>query len=147
MRETASATCTASVCGRARHPPADDLDGALGGCGKSIQWYRQRRLTASCRSRVRFEVSTMIGGWVATIVPISGIVTRGLGQQLEQERLEVVVGAVDLVDQQHRRTRAGVLERLQQRPPDQVLRPEQIVLARASVRSASASRMLSSWRG
>ena len=30
-----------------------------------------------------------------------------LGQQLEQERLELVVGAVDLVDQQHGRPRAG----------------------------------------
>ena len=39
----------------------------------------------------------------------------GLGQQLEQEGLEVVVGAVDLVDQQHGRPRAGVLERAQQR--------------------------------
>ena len=31
--------------------------------GYSIHWYRQRRLTASWRSRVRLEVSTTIGGW------------------------------------------------------------------------------------
>ena len=71
----------------------------------------------------------MIGGWVATIVPSSGIVTLGVRQQLEQERLEVVVGAVDLVDQQHRGPRAGVLERAQQRPPDEVVRAEQLLLA------------------
>ena len=51
-----------------------------------------------------------------------------LGQQLEQERLEVVVGAVDLVDQQHRRPRARVLQRPQQRAPDQVVGAEQVGL-------------------
>ena len=51
-----------------------------------------------------------------------------LRQQLEQKSLEVVVGAVDLVDQQHRRSRTGVLERAQQRAPDQIVRTEQGVL-------------------
>ena len=41
---------------------------------------------------------------------------RGVGEHLQQERLELVVGAVDLVDEQH--ARAG-LQRLQQRPGDQ----------------------------
>ena len=45
----------------------------------------------------------MTGGCVARIVPSSGIVTLASREQLEQERLEVVVGAVDLVDQQHGR--------------------------------------------
>ncbi|HEX8105542.1 MAG TPA: MoxR family ATPase, partial [Solirubrobacteraceae bacterium] len=40
-----------------------------------------------------------------------------LGEELEQERLELVVGAVDLVDQQHHGTR--VVERLEQRAPQQ----------------------------
>jgi hypothetical protein len=53
----------------------------------------------------------------------------GLGEELEQERLEVVVGAVDLVDEQQRRPRAGVLERAQQRPADQVVRAEEVLLA------------------
>ncbi len=44
-----------------------------------------------------------------------------VGEQLEQERLELVVGAVDLVDQQHRRHGVGVLDRLEQRPPLQEL--------------------------
>ena len=71
----------------------------------------------------------MIGGCVAMIVPISGIVTLASAEQLEQERLEVVVGAVDLVDQQHRGPRAGVLERAQQRAADQVVGAEQVLLA------------------
>ena len=49
---------------------------------------------------------------------------REVGQELEQEGLELVVGAVDLVDQQHRRA-ALVLQRLQQRPPYQEFRAEQ----------------------
>ena len=71
----------------------------------------------------------MIGGCVARDRADLGDRHGGLGEQLEQERLEVVVGAVDLVDQQHRRPRAGVLERPQQRPPDQVVGAEQVVLA------------------
>ena len=51
-----------------------------------------------------------------------------LGEQLEQERLELVVGPVDLVDQQHRRARPRVLDRLQQRPGDQVVGAEQVGL-------------------
>ena len=54
---------------------------------------------------------------------------RGLGQQLEQERLEVVVGPVDLVDQQHGRPGPGMFERAQKRPADQIVAPEQILLA------------------
>ena len=94
-------------------------------------------MTASCRSRVRFEVSTMIGGCVARIVPELGDRHARLGQQLEQEGLEVVVGAVDLVDQQHRRARARVLERAQQRAADEVVGPEQVLLAQ---RRAAARR-------
>ena len=75
----------------------------------------------------------MTGGCVAVIVPSSGIVTLASAEQLEQERLEVVVGAVDLVDQQHRGPRAGMLERPQQRPPDQVVGAEQVLLAERRV--------------
>ena len=45
------------------------------GSGYSSQWYRQRRRNASCSSRLRFEVSTTIGGRVAVNVPSSGTVT------------------------------------------------------------------------
>ena len=47
---------------------------ARAGSGKSIQWYRQRRRSASCSSRLRFEVSTTTGGVRAVKVPSSGIV-------------------------------------------------------------------------
>ena len=66
---------------------------------------------------------------------------REVGEELEQERLELVVGAVDLVDQQH--DVAVGLERLEQRPAQQELAAEQ--LARAP-RPASAARIASSWR-
>jgi hypothetical protein len=46
-------------------------------------------------------------------------------EHLEQERLELFVGAVDLVDQQHHRLLA--LDRLQERPPDQELRTEELL--------------------
>ena len=49
-----------------------------------------------------------------------------VGEHLEQERLELLVGAVDLVDQQHDRLRA--LDRLEQRPADQELGPEELLL-------------------
>src|SRR5271154_6452302 len=45
-----------------------------------------------------------------------------VGQHLEQERLEFVIGAVDLVDQQHRLIPGP--DRLQQRPLQQELRAE-----------------------
>jgi hypothetical protein len=54
---------------------------------------------------------------------------RRLGEQLEQEGLEVVVGAVELVDEQHGRERSRVRERLQQGPSQEVLLGEQVVLA------------------
>ena len=89
----------------------------------------------------------MIGGCVAPDRADLRDRHAGLRQQLEQERLEVVVGAVDLVDQQHRGPRAGVLERAQQRAADQVVGAEQVLLAERRAAASSASRMLSSWRG
>ena len=61
---------------------------------------------------MRLEVRTTIGGWARADRAQLGDRHRGLGQQLEQERLELVVGAVELVDQQHGRQRARVLDRL-----------------------------------
>ena len=40
-------------------------------------------------------------------------------EQLEQESLELLVGAIDLVDQQDGRTRAQRVDRLEQRPLDE----------------------------
>jgi hypothetical protein len=59
---------------------------------------------------------------------------REVGEELEQERLELVVGAVDLVDQQHRLPL--VLERLEQRAPQQELAPEQLPGLAAGLRRA-----------
>ena len=63
-----------------------------------------------------------------------------VGQELEQEGLELVVGAVDLVDQEHHRL-VG-LERFEQRPPQ-----EEPLASRAPLGPASSARRCSSWRG
>ena len=61
-------------------------------------------------------------------------------EHLEQERLELLVGAVDLVDQQDDRL-VGV-DRLEQRPPDQELRPEELLLGdRALLRGADVEQL------
>jgi hypothetical protein len=73
-------------------------------------------------------VSTVTGGSAACWVPSSGDGDRRLGQQLEQERLELVVGAVHLIDQQHGRARARVQQRGEQRPRQQVLAGEQVLV-------------------
>ena len=83
---------------------------------------------ASWISRVRLEVITTIGGWVAFTVPSSGIVTWKSASTSKQERLERLVGAVELVDQQHRGAGRIGLERLQQRPLDQKPLREHVVL-------------------
>ena len=67
-----------------------------------------------------------------------------VGQHFEQERLERLVGAVELVDQQHRRAGRIGLQRLQQRPLDQEALGEHVVLDAARGRcspSASAARI------
>ena len=64
---------------------------------------------------MRLDVSTITGGWVARIGAELGDGHRGVREQLEQERLEVVVRTVDLVDQEDGRARARVLERPQER--------------------------------
>ena len=63
---------------------------------------------------------------VAEIVPEFGDRNLEVGQQFEQERLELVVGAVDLVDQQHRRRVAA--DRGQQRPFQQVFFRKNLIL-------------------
>jgi hypothetical protein len=50
-----------------------------------------------------------------------------VGEELEQERLELVVGAVDLVDEQDRCNRVVVLDRVQQRPAQHELAAEHVV--------------------
>ena len=62
------------------------------------------------------------------MVPSSGHGDLEVGEHLQQERLERLVGAVELVDQQHRRARRIGLERLQQRPLDQEALGEDVAL-------------------
>ena len=76
---------------------------------------------------MRFDVRTTIGGCIGRDRAELGDRHRRLGEQLEEERLELVVGAVDLVDQQHHRPWPGVLDRPQQRPADEVVGGEQVV--------------------
>ena len=79
------------------------------------------------------EVSTTIGGCLAVNVPSSGTVTEPSPSDLEQQRLELVVGPVDLVDQQHRRRRPVVPHAAEDRSLDQVLLAEQVGLAQRLV--------------
>jgi hypothetical protein len=53
-----------------------------------------------------------------------------IGQDLQQVGLELLVGPVDLVDQQDRRHAIGRFERLEERPPNQEVRPEDVVGSR-----------------
>ena len=76
-------------------------------------------MSASCTSRVRLLVSTTSGGCGGLEHAELGDRDLPVGQDLEQVGLELVVGAVDLVDQQHRRRTLAWLDRPQQRPLDQ----------------------------
>ena len=84
-------------------------------------------MSASWTSRVRFEVRITRGGLAG--LDRADLRDRDLEvrQDLEQVRLELLVRAVDLVDEQHRRDAVVALERLEQRPPDQEVRPEDVV--------------------
>ena len=89
----------------------------------------------------------MIGGCVATIVPISGIVTLASASSSSRNASKSSSArSISSISSTAGRG-PGVLERPQQRPADEVVRAEQILLAQRARRSASASRMLSSWRG
>ncbi len=51
-----------------------------------------------------------------------------VGEELEQERLELVVGAIELVDQQHRRDDVSVGQCVEERTPDQEALAVELVL-------------------
>src|SRR5206468_1340945 len=54
-----------------------------------------------------------------------------VGEHLQQKRLELLVGAVDLVDQQHDLLVA--VDRLEKRPPDEELGAEELLLRHGSL--------------
>ena len=132
MRDTASATSTASVSEAPLHPAAHDLHLALGArvVDPVVQAAPLDRVVEIAGPVRGEDDDRRVGGGDRAEL---GNRHGGLGQQLEQERLEVVVGAVDLVDQQHGGPRAGMLERPQQRAPDQVVGAEQLLLAQRRV--------------
>ena len=71
---------------------------------------------------------TTIGGCAALIGAELRHRDLEVGQHFQQKGLERLVGAVELVDQQHRRAGGIGLERLQQRPLDQEALGEDVVL-------------------
>src|SRR5205823_14195201 len=56
-----------------------------------------------------------------------------VGEKLEQERLELLVRAVDLVDQEHRRRGVVVVDGIEQRAPQQELAAEDLALGGFSI--------------
>ena len=88
--------------------------------------WRQRRRSASDSSRARLEVSTTTGARRARSVPSSGTRDLEVGEQLEQKRFELLVGLVDLVDQQERLCAATEIAR-KQRTLEQVLARKQML--------------------
>ena len=109
--EPRSRTPRARAAARSR-PRARSPDGRPSGRGSGAS-------SASCTSRVRFDVITTSGGTCGAERAELGHRDRVVRQHLEQEGLELVVGAVDLVDQEDRRRPLAVVDRLQQRPPHQ----------------------------
>ena len=66
-------------------------------------------------------------------------------QQFEQERLEFLVGAIDLVDQQHRR--CLLPDRREQRPLEQIVLGEDLRLDLGALAPAPSRALIaSSWR-
>ena len=86
-----------------------------------------------------FEVSTTRGIDSALDGAELGDADLEVGQELEQERLELLVGAVDLVDQQHRRLLAP--DRGEQRPLEQVALGEDVLLDRVGVLAGAFARL------
>ena len=68
---------------------------------------------------MRLDVSTTIGGHGGADGAELGNRHLKVGQQLQQKPLELVVRAIDFVDQEDGPASAGLLERLQQRTLDQ----------------------------
>ena len=83
-------------------------------------------MSASVSSRVLFEVSNTTGLGVRLDPAELGIEIWKSREQLEQHRLELLVGLVDLVDQQDDGLRRG--DRRHQRSGEQELLAEDVVL-------------------
>ena len=106
-------------------------------------------MSASCSSRVRFEVRITYGPLLRADRPELGHRDLEVREHLEQERLELLVGAVDLVDQEHapaRRPRspraagAGSGTRGRRAPPRRPSPPARRGCAAAAARSSTRRR-------
>ena len=97
-------------------------------------------MRASCTSRVRFDVMITIGGVGGAERAQLGHRDRVVGQHLEQERLELVVGPVDLVDEQHRRRALAVVDGPQQRAAHEEALGVQLVLELVGARAGGLAR-------
>jgi hypothetical protein len=104
--------------GRLRHPRADDRQFLVerGILHPLIQAAPLERVVHVARAVRRQDDERRRGGANRAELRDRDLV---LGQQFEQIALELLVGTVDLVDEQHRRSRPRPIDRLQQRPLDQ----------------------------
>src|SRR6266571_5300444 len=112
---------------RLRHPAPDDL-GDAGGVrvGDPVVQAAALERVVQVPGPVRGQHGNRgQGGLLGTEL---GNGDRRLGQQLEQEGLELVVGPVHLVDEQHGGPRTRVQQRGEQRPRQQVLAGEQVLV-------------------
>ena len=111
-------TCAARRCGRARHALLDDGELLLEGriVDPLIQAAALQRVVHVTRPVGRQDDERRVRGAHRAELGNRDLEFR---QQLEQIALELLVGAIDLVDQQHRRLAAGRIDGLQQRPLDQ----------------------------
>ena len=65
--------------------------------------------------------------------PQLGDADRVVGEDLEQECLELLVGSVDLIDEQHRRHGIVVVDGVEERPAQQEFRSEHVLLGAHTV--------------
>ena len=83
-------------------------------------------MSASCSSRVRFEVRITLGRRAAAIVPISGIVIWK--SESTSSRKASNSSSARSISSIRSTTGSGALDRLEQRPADQELGPEELLL-------------------
>ena len=132
---TTAVTCSASRADASRHALADDRQLLLERrvLDPLIQAAPLQRVVDLARAVRREDHQRRLGRAHGAEL---GNRDLELGEQLEQIALELFVGAIDLVDQQHRRPRARGIDRLQQRPLDQErlaveLAPRAVAIERA----------------
>ena len=108
--------------------------------GCPIHWKSARRLSASCSSRVRFEVRITAGRRRALIVPISGIViwksestsSRNASNSSSARSISSISSTTGIVR----------VDRLEQRAPDQEALAEELLLRdRALLRGAQVQQL------